>query len=261
MSQLTRRKIVIFTDCNDIAYNEIYQTLDRNLYESGMTDYQIDPFVAIPNFSVINAAFQIRLLSELYGPESLFLVIMNSQPDNPERIFGRTKNGIYFVGNNSGYFNWMFKSFGMAYLYKNHIDRTIDSRSFGGKYVQVPTACNILAGKDLKDLGTPADNSLLKDFTISPGTVIHCDNFGLMKIYYSTDLNFPEGQRLQISVNDIPCCEAIYSDHLKCHPDGIWVLFKGSSLGGLPELGKVRSQNSAKTLNVKVGDQISWKAL
>jgi len=197
MVQLKRRKVIIFTDCYDIAYNEIYQSLDRNLYELGMTNYRIDPFVAIPNFSIINAAFQIRLLGELYEPESLFLVIMNSQPNNPERIFGMTSNGIYFVGNNSGYFNWLLEDFGIHYLYKNHIDREKDNRSFGGKYVQVPTACKILLGQNMEELGAPYDAYLLNEYKISLGTVVHCDNFGLMKIYNTSNLDFSEGQELR----------------------------------------------------------------
>lgn len=254
-------KIVVFTDCYDVAYNEIYQSLDQSLYEIGVTNYQIDPLVPIPNFSVVNAAFQIRLLAELYISGSLFLVIMNSQPNNPERIFGVTKSGLIFVGNNSGYFNWLFKDFGIASLYKNHIDRAIDGRSFGGKYVQVPTACKILNGIPLEKIGTQLNTSQIVDYKILPGTVVHCDNFGLMKIFNSTTLNFLEGQKLQIFINENPRCEAIFSKNLKCHPDDTWVLFNGSSLGGLPELGLVRSQNSAEALNVKTGDRISWLPL
>ena len=254
-----RIKIVVFTDCHDIAYNEIYQSLDKNLYDYGLDHYQIDPVVTISNFSIVNAAFKIRLLAEVYQSKSLFLVIMNGQPNNPERIFGTTKKGLIFVGNNCGYFNWLFNDFGIASLYKNRIDRSIDNRSFGGKYVQVPTACKILAGVPFEKIGIATSTSLITDYEVTLGSVVHCDNFGLMKIFDPRGLSFSEGQKLKIFVNDNPVCDAFFSKNLKCHPDGSWVLFKGSSLYGLPELGMVQSENSAKILNVKLGDKISWK--
>lgn len=256
-----KKKIVIFTDCYDVAFNEIYQILDSSLYDLNVTNYQIDPMVAIPNFSIINAAFQIRLLSDLYGPGTLFLVIMNALPSNPKRIFGKTKSGILFVGNNAGYFNWMFESHGVDWVYENLIDRTKDGRSFGGKHVQVPTACKLLSGQDISTFGKKLDHGSLSSFSIPQRTVVHCDNFGLMKIYQPHPPTFAEGQKLLISINNERHIEGIYSQNLKTHADGTWVVFTGSSLNGLPELGKVRSLNSAEEVNVKVGDTVRWKAI
>lgn len=261
MSSNQRKKILIFTDCSDVAFNEIYQTLDQLLYNQGITDYKIDPFIPIPNFSIINASFLIRLMSDHYEEGSVFLVIMSAVPNKPMRIFGKTKSGITFIGNNSGYFNWLFRDHGIEYVYKNNTTHTVEGRSFGGKYVQVPTASKILSGVSLNEIGECIHERDLSDFSLSEGTVVHCDNFGLMKIFAPALQGYKEQQKLSIKINDERELEAQFTTSLKDQPDGSLVLFEGSSLYGLPELGVVRSKNSAKELDIKVGDVITWKAL
>jgi S-adenosylmethionine hydrolase len=216
--------------------------------------------IAIKHFSTINAAFNIRLFSEIYPPDkTLFVVVVSGLNSNPERIFGQTKNGLTFVGNNSGYFSWLAQDLGLEYIYQNITTREVDGKSFGGKYVQIPTAAKIIANIPLEQIGIQKTNDFLADLPIKEGTVVHCDNFGLMKLKAPKLTNFYEGEKLKFFVNNVYAVDGIYTEKMKQQKDNTWVLFTGSSLSGLPELGKVRSQNSAKELNVIEGDVISWE--
>ena len=62
----------------------------------------------------------------------------------------------------------------------------------------------------------------------------------------------------QILINDNPTLKATFSKTMKNHEDGLWILYPGSSIDGLLELGKVRNNNSAQEINVREGDIIKW---
>lgn len=256
-----KKKIVIISDCIDIAYNELYQTLTNELENNRIHNFQIDPLVSVKNFSIVNTAFAIRLMAEIYPSDTIFLVVVNGTDNRPDRVFGRTKNGILFVGNNSGYFNWIIEDFGLDFIYKNNVDRLINSKSFGGKYVQAPTVAKLLSGIPWKEIGQPLDIEEISTYKIPHGTVVHCDNFGLMKIKHPKITQLKEQDHLKICINGKDKCKAIYSNKMKSLPDGTWVLFPGSSLDSMPELGKVRSKNSAEELGVVEGDLITWELI
>lgn len=256
------KNAVIITDCSDISFVEMHQSLQNQLDEYGIQDIRIAPMVAVKNFSIINAAFTIRLLAELFPPEkTIFIVVVHGVHSSPARIFGQTQHGLRFVGNNSGYFNWLIEDFGLESLYENKVNRSIDGRSFGGKYVQIPTAARLIAGVEAEEIGTRQSNDFLSRYSIPLGTVVHTDNFGLMKIRAPKLIDFLEEEPVQIYINHIPRLVATYTEKMKTRPDGSWVLFNGSSLYGLPELGCVRSQHSANELPVVEGDLITWKKL
>ena len=253
------KKIVIITDCTDIAFNELYRTIDGLLQEQRIKDYQIDPLIPIKNFSIENTAFSLKLLAGIYDKDTIFHVVVNGTNFSPNRIFGKLKNGITFVGNNSGYFNWMIEKHGLECLYENRLGRDKDSRSFGGKHVGAPTVAKIVAGETFDNLGFEVPQDYLSDYTISDGTIVHCDNFGLMKIKYEKPIQLKEMQNIKIYVNNQYKLDAIFTQKWKTQQPGTWVLFPGSSLGGIPELGRVRAKNSAIELGVEEGDLITWE--
>lgn len=256
-----KNKVVIITDCTDIAFNELHQTLSSELSCAHLDHFEIAPLVPVKNFSIESASFAIRIMADLCLPGTIFLVVVNATRSNPERIFGRLNNGLIFVGNNSGYFNWLFDDLGIDIIFKNNIDRTKNKKSFGGKYVQAPTVVKLLSGIPFEKIGEPFERNDLSKYKISHGTVVHCDNFGLMKIFSPkiTDLN--ESDPLKIFVNGNEAVDAVYSTQMKSLLDGTWVLFPGSSLDSMPELGCVRSRNSALDLGVQEGDVISWERI
>lgn len=260
-SQFGKKKLVVFTDCVDVAYSEIYQTICNHLATlPGGDDIHIDPMVSISKFSTINAAFSIRLLSELYPSGTVFLVVVSGVSGSPERVFGEFGNGIWFIGNNSGYFDWTARDLGLKSLFSNHASKQIDSRSFGGKFVQAPTAAMLARKAPPEEIGMKIPHDRLNPLPIQDGTVVHCDNFGLMKIKAKCP-QAEAGQQFKVFVNGEFRIKATWSTTMKNCADGSWVIYKGSSLGGLPELGRVRSRNSAGDMGIEVGDLVTWEAL
>ena len=66
-----KRRILVITDCIDIASNEIRATLVRELENmNASSDVVIEPIAFVKEFSIINANFIARLLAETYNPES-----------------------------------------------------------------------------------------------------------------------------------------------------------------------------------------------
>jgi S-adenosylmethionine hydrolase len=253
-----RKKIVVFSDCTDIAFVEVHQKLIAELDRLGVASYDIAPLVEVANFSVINASFCLRLIADVSEPGTIFLVIANAQNNNPERIFGETDNGLIFVGNNSGYFSWLLKDLGLKSIYRTNIDRAISNKSFGGRNVQTPLAAQIAAEVSYDSLGTPFDRSLLTNIDIKDGTIVHIDNFGLMKMKLYATKELEKSSSVDIYVNSEFRVTAKFKTKMKTASDGEWCVFPGSSLDPpLLEIARVRSPDSAAELCARVGDVIT----
>lgn len=258
------KKIVVITDCKDVAFNEIRGMLLKHL-KHAKEEIIIEPIVPAEEFSVINGAFLTRLVAEIYDPKTtIFLVILNplnTTRKDRARIIGETKNGFKFVGANTGTLNWLIKDFGIKRLYELKREKLTGENfvSFGGKYIHSPAAAKIALGTDFSELGEEKNIEFLTDFQILKGQVVHIDNFGVPKI--NGDLkNFKEGEILNILLNDKKIISAKYTNSMKDLPDGTWAIYPGSSLNNLPELGKVREKNSAQKLGIKIGDIIKFEA-
>lgn len=258
-----KNKIVIITDCVDVAYNETRGVIVSELQKLGTAEkVEIEPIVEAKEFSVINGAFLTRLLADSYPPDlTTFLVILNplkTDRIDRARIIGETLNGIKFVGENTGTLGWLIKDFGVKQIFESS-RRGIDGKefiSFGGKYIHAPICAQIASGVPLPQIGMEFDRKRLAFPTITDGTVVHIDNFGVIKMTGS--LNIETEQKVILYCNGVKIQEAIYTDSMKNLPDGTLALYKGSSLNNLPEIGKVRKLGTAEELKVKIGDIITW---
>jgi len=173
----------------------------------------------------------------------------------PARLIGKTKKkGFYFMGANTGVFTWFFRDFGIKELYELNDPGFFP---FGGKYVHAPAVAQIAMGKPLNKLGHLFDIENVVKLDISKGTIVHIDNFGLMK-FVGELAGLNEGDKLKIDING-KTLKAIYAKRMMSRETGEWVIYPGSSFG-LPELGKVR-ENGAKELNTKIGDIITFKKI
>jgi S-adenosylmethionine hydrolase len=252
------KRIVIITDCKDVALNEIRATIFSEIKPGKEFEIEIEPVVKVKEFSIVNAAFQLRLLAESYKPkDTIFLVIVNAlRTDRKDRarIMGETENGFKFVGANTGALNWLIEKYGLKKLYE--FDRKgltgKDFVSFGGKYFHAPMAAKIALGAPLSELGEKRDISFLTDFKIEEGTVLHVDNFNTLKIKASIK-DYHEGDKIKVKSKGKEII-AIFTKSMKDLPDNTWAIFNGSSLNGFPEIAKVRSLDAAKKLNIEVGD-------
>lgn len=247
-----KKQIVFITDCTDIAYNELRGVILDNIKSEEII---IEPVVSVVPFSIINGNFALRLMADVYPEGTVFSIILNPSKKRPARLIGKTKKkGIYFMGANTGVFAWLFRDFGIEELYELNDPGFFP---FGGKYVHAPAVAQIAMGKPLKDMGHPFNIENIIKIDIPAGTIVHIDNFGLMKFVGGlTRLN--EGDKLEVNVNG-KTLKAVYAKRMMSRDTGEWVIYSGSSFG-LPELGKVR-ENGAKELNAKIGDIITFNKI
>lgn len=248
-----KRKIVFITDCVDIAYNEMRGVALEQLRVLKIDDtIDVEPVAAVYPFSIINGAFVLRLLAEVYPPGTVFSVILNPLQHRPERIFGKTnKKDFIFLGANTGVFSWFLKDFELAELYELNDPGFLP---FGGKYIHAPAAAKLAANMDFDLLGKKFDAAKLLPFDIELGTIVHVDNFGLIK-FYTTPKDFKEGDAVKLLFKGQKI-NAIFSKRMMSRPTGDWVVYPGSSLG-LLELGKVR-ENGAALLDAAPGDVLTF---
>jgi S-adenosylmethionine hydrolase len=243
-----KKYIVFITDCVDIAYNELRGVI---LSMIGIRDdIVVEPVVPVVPFSIINGNFVLRLMAENYPPGTIFSVILNPVRKRPERLIGKTKKKKFiFAGANTGVFTWLLRDFGCEEIYEMYDPGFFP---FGGKYVHAPVVAKAALGVPLKNLGKPFPFKKVAKLKIKRGTIVHIDNFGLMKFYDKLPPGLKEGDEVKLKLNNT-LIRAVYGKRMMDFEDGEWVLYPGSSLG-LPELGKVRE--IPRELNVKVGDRI-----
>ena len=116
---------------------------------------------------------------------------------------------------------------------------------------------DILNGRKINTLGKIFSKEKIRKANIVNGTVVHIDNFGLIKIYGKIPNNLTIKQKVSIRTSRGHEFTAIFDNRMMNNPDNSWVLYPGSSLWGLPELGKVRA-NGAAELGIIEGDKIDF---
>ena len=250
------KNIVVITDCTDVAFNEMRWIMVNECKKLGTDNLSIE-LVPVSEFSVTNAAFLTRLMGEQCPPGTIFSVVINPQKHRSARIYGKTKNGLLFFGANTGSLTWFLDHFGVEELYEVHDPGFI---SFGGKYVHAPNVARLAAGISFEKFGKNFPQGQLTKLEILDGTIVHIDNFGLMKIMGETP-KFTDGQKLAVYVNGEYKLDAVFSNRMMSREDREWVLYVGSSLHGMPELGMVRYKYGYKEMGFTIGDIVTWKEI
>jgi hypothetical protein len=219
-------------------------------------DVFVPPIVPIfPEFSVINANFAVRLMADSYSADSVLMTTINAEKERPMNVIGRTRDrNIIFLGRNMGSFDWLTRDFGCAELYDLTRHNSGGFVSFAGKYTTANLAVAAACGTPLAELGDAIDPSGIVRLSLFNGTIVHVDNFGMMK--FVGEFGPAEaGDIFDVTINGIKL-EAIYNPRMMSEKTGQWVFFPGSSYG-LYELGQTR-ELGAKNLGIKVGDLITW---
>ncbi|QQS61459.1 MAG: SAM-dependent chlorinase/fluorinase [Candidatus Moraniibacteriota bacterium] len=253
---MNKKNVVIITDCKDVAFNEMRRIVLNECFKLGVKDVEVE-LVCVAEFSLINAAFLTRLMADYYFEDTVFSVVINPQKHRSARIYGELNNGIKFFSANTGALSWVLKDFGYKTLYEVHDPGFV---SFGGKYVHAPNVAKLVAGEPLNSFGKPFDAEQLISLDISTGTIVHIDNFGLLKMMGETP-RFKEGQRFKIFINSEEKFEAKFSNRMMTQDDKDWVLYAGSSIHSLPELGTVRYSEGYKEFYIKIGDRVTWTTI
>lgn len=247
-----KKRIVFITDCIDVAYNELRGVMLNNIRGDEII---VEPVVPVVPFSIINGNFILRLMADAYPEGTIFSIILNPLKERPARLIGKTnKKNFYFMGANTGVFTWFFQDFGIDKLYELGDPGFFP---FGGKYVHAPAVAQIAIGKPFEEMGIPFDIEKVIKLDIPNGTIVHIDNFGLMK-FTGNLTGYKEGDKLEVCLNK-KVLRAVYARRMMSCETGEWTIYPGSSFD-LPELGMVRS-NGAKELNARIGDMVTFKKI
>jgi S-adenosylmethionine hydrolase len=242
-----KRKVVIITDCTDVAFLEMRGAIYSNAFNE---DFVIEPIIQADAFSIVNGSFLLRLVAEIYPKDTLISIILNPLKLRTERIAGITeRKNIIFEGTNTGVFGWLLRDFGCKELIELYDPGFVP---FGGKYVHSPAIGKIVSGVDLRELGKPFAIEKIRDVKLEQGTIVHIDNFGNMKLILDLD-NPQDGDRYVAHIGETKI-NLIYWQRMMERENGEWVIYKGSSFG-LTEIGQVRARG-ALDLNIRSGDTI-----
>jgi S-adenosylmethionine hydrolase len=253
---MNKKTVVVITDCKDVAFNEMRRIVINECAKLGVEEVEVE-LVSVAEFSLVNAAFLTRLMADYYLENTVFSIVINPQKHRSARIYGELNNGIKFFGANTGALSWALNDFGYKSLYEVHDPGFV---SFGGKYVHAPNVAKLVAGEPMDSFGKVFDDKDLSALDISNGTIVHIDNFGLLKIMGETP-KFEEGQKFKISINGEEKFGAKFSNRMMTQDDKDWVFYAGSSLHSLPELGTVRYAEGYKEFDIKIGDKVTWTSI
>lgn len=246
-----KRKVVVLTDCVDVAWQEIRGSIYSNCNDY---DVQIEPVVPVDSYSIVNVNFLVKLMAEIYPEGTIICVIVNPLKLRTERIVGKTKKkNIIFEGTNTGAFSWLIEDFGCEELYELHDPGFVP---FGGKYVHAPAVGKIASGIELKELGHPFEVDKIRHIKMETGTVMHIDNFGNLKLFHKFEEEPQNGDRYIIKFNGQEL-KLVYNKRMMEKDDGEIIIYPGSSFG-YTEVGIVRDHFSSK-YNIKNGDIVEIK--
>lgn len=254
--QKNKKHVIVITDCKDVAFNEMKYIILKECGSLGFDNVEVE-LVAVEEFSIINAAFLTKLMSDHCLPGTVISVVINPQKQRSARIFGKLPNGVMYFGANTGALTWLLEGSNVEEIYEVNDPGFI---SFGGKYVHAPNVAKLIAEVPFDQIGKKFPKESLSKLDVEDGTIVHIDNFGLMKIKGPT-LSYDECQRFQIFKNGQYVIDAVFANRMMSLDDKEWVLYCGSSLSSMPELGSVRYKHGFKDIGAMVGDVITWKLI
>lgn len=252
-----KKYLVNITECVDIAANELWAVLAHEV--ENIPDVMVAPITPVsPVFSIINTNFAVRLMADSYPENSVLMTTINAEKIRPMNVIGRTKErNIVFIGRNMGSFDWLTRDFGCAELYDLTKYNAGQFVSFAGKYVTAKVAAAASRGTPLAELGEAIDPNSIVRLDLKPGTIVHIDNFGMMKFTGDIGASSP-GDRYEVMIGNHKIM-AVHEPRLMSLETGDWAFFPGSSFG-LWELGQARKLGG-RELGINVGDVISFKKI
>ena len=252
------RRIVMITDCVDVAFNEMCGAVHAEADRIG-SPATVEPVVAVESFSETNAAFLTRLVAETYPPGTILFTLVSKSKDLEDQhrvIWGETKSGHLFVGSNFGYYGWLARDLGVECVYELP---DVPPSSFSGKTFIAPIAARIAAGWDSALAGHPVDPTEIRDIAMETGTTVHVDSFGNIKVLRDT-ADLSAGSGLEVLRNGHPLCQATFIEsQIYLQPnDGEVMIYRSTSFPDMADIAAVRG-NFAARFGVNVGDVIDWR--
>jgi S-adenosylmethionine hydrolase len=244
MTMASQALIVPVSDVVDVGAAE----LRARLIHCGAAASCIEPVAQVAVFSHANASFVLRLLIDAYPPKTVFLVVVNALKDRPARVAIQLANGSSIVGANTGALGWAAGFIGVVSALELSERKWVP---FGGREILAPAAAHIALGCPFDALGDPIETESILDVPRANGTVVHVDNFGLIKLICDDNLQMGAYYWIRSSFTTVraKCVSRMMSE-----PDGEWTIYRGSSFG-LVEVGLVRG-DAAAALRISPGDTL-----
>ena len=243
-------KVFLFSDCKDIARIEIELSIIK--HSKGKINKSDITFIPIDNFSVLHCSFSMRLLADLVPDNSIFYSVVNPCDKEYERISGKTKvNNIYFIGRNTGAFGWLCDDFGIdeIYSYEN-----IPFVPFGGREIYPKIISNIIDSELKPEYEKSIYNNEVRGVELKNGTVVHIDNFGLIKVYTDLKNTLEKGSKYNVfNIRTGESFKAVCNPRIMSGTDYEYSIYSGSSLNGMVEIGSVRS-DIRSNYDIKIED-------
>lgn len=269
------KHVVLITDCCDVAAEQIKARIIKIL---GSYNFDVKIYYAFtPPFQINNGLFLAKLLADEVpeGDNTLYLAILNPLKEKPKRIFGKLKNGSWFVGADTGIFSLLFNTIGIEELWEVKNQKHYP---FGGLHIHTVVASKLLCGENKEELGEKITNRNVNIFSPKEGEVVHIDNFGLSKIWLrEKDIGITENMPIEMEIFDSSSnlkktIKGIYSNRMMNYEDNSLMVYPGSSFldsnhnddeehrrSGLIEIGLVRNPKSSEALGIELGDIIKIK--
>lgn len=252
------RRVVIVSDCSDVALNEMRGVMHQEWAETGRS-VPIEPLVVVDHFSEVNASFLTRLVAKNYPAGTVIYTLVSKSHNlrsSHQVVWGETLSGHIFIGSNFGYFGWLVRDLGLKRMFEI---RDIPPVNFSGRTYIAPIVARIAAEDESQDTLHPFGEELLDDVPMSRGTVVHVDNFGNVKVL--ADLGAArDNDVLDLELNGRSLCHStvIETQVYLQRVQGVVVMYRSTSFDSMTDIAMVRG-NFADRYGVRVGDVLTWR--
>ena len=248
------RRIVMVTDCVDVAFSEMCGNMHKEAALLGENIY-IEPLVPVINFSEINANFLTRVVAENYPAGTIIYTLVsksNNIKHSHDVLWGETKTGHFFIGSNFGYFGWLAQDLGVRRVYKIE---NIPQSNFSAKTHIAPLVARLACSDETSISNYVCSEEIIDKIDFPVGTVLHIDNFGNVKLALDIRNQTSDLGDSAIYVNEKHICQAshISSQVYLENNSGKIVFYVSTSFDHLTDVAMVRG-SFADTYKIKIGD-------
>jgi hypothetical protein len=253
----TRRARPIVTLTTDFGTRDFYVSAMKAVLIRHCDDVRlIDVTHEVPRHDVLCGSITLERAIDGFLPGTVHLAVIDPGVGTDRRILITELNGQTIVCPDNGLITWAAHRIGGAKTYAQMWNPTGNvSNTFHGRDIMAPLAGMLAAGTRIEELAAPVDDPVLLDIApaapdASAGQIIHIDQFGNATTNVGHEaLGAFARHVIRVRNRRVGKLKRTYWDV----PPGEALALVGSS--GLLEIA-VRDGSAAKSLKLKVGDQV-----
>lgn len=224
----------------------------------------IDITHKIESFKYTQAAFVLRNAFSFYPEGTIHIVGINSDPTDKQPPICLMKNGQYFLGTASGIFGLIFSE-KPDLIVKIEENNTIKASSFSELTIFAETACFLLNGGSITDLGPELPNQYRHvqympafDDNDITGSVIYIDSYQNIITNINLELfeQVRKGRKYSIAVkSDVYRIDNLSKNYTEVDVGDILGLFNSLNLLEIA----MRNARIAELLDIKINSPVTIK--